>query len=41
MTDGGAFADLLTRQMTDVGHDRQLMVSTTGSKRRLATGTNT
>jgi hypothetical protein len=26
MTDGGAFADLLTRQMTDVSHDRQLMV---------------
>jgi len=26
ITDGGAFADLLTRQMTDVSHDRQLMV---------------
>ena len=26
MTDGGAFADLLTRQMTDVSNDRQLMV---------------
>jgi len=26
ITDGGEFADLLTRQMTDVSHDRQLMV---------------